>query len=248
MNHSGAEILVTESLTKNFGGLRALDNLSLSVEEGEIRGIIGPNGSGKTTLINLISGIYKADAGAVYLSGERIDKLPPNKRTAKGIIRTFQIPKVFLNMTVLENLMVPAISDSQGDRYKRMDKVREEARELLEFVQLSHMQDQLAKTLSGGQNMLLQIARGFIVDPLKLYLMDEPFAGVNPKIKSVIMESIIEMNRRKGITFLIVSHEMPSVRQLCPKVSVVHQGRIIAQGPLETVANIPEVIDAYIGD
>jgi branched-chain amino acid transport system ATP-binding protein len=109
------------------------------------------------------------------------------------------------------------------------------------------MKDQLAKTLSGGQNMLLQIARGFMVDPLRLYLMDEPFAGVNPQIKSVIMESIKQMNREKGVTFIIVSHEMPSIRRLCNQVSVIHEGRCIAEGNLAEVANIPEVIEAYIG-
>ncbi len=129
-------------------------------------------------------------------------------------------------MTVLENMLVPALSDSQGDRYKHHQKIVRQAQELLKFVQLGHMKDQLAKTLSGGQNMLLQIARGFMVDPLRLYLMDEPFAGVNPQIKSVIMESIKQMNREKGVTFIIVSHEMPSVKRLCNKVSVIHEGRM----------------------
>ena len=243
----GRKLLETENLTKHFGGLTAVNSLSISIEEGEIRGIIGPNGSGKTTLMNLISGIYKATSGKIYLNGSRIDHLKPNVRTARGIIRTFQIPKVFRNMTVLENMLVPALSDSQGDRYKHHQKIVFEAEELLAFVQLEHMKGQLAKNLSGGQNMLLQIARGFMVDPLRLYLMDEPFAGVNPKIKSVIMESIIQMNREKGVTFIIVSHEMPSIRRLCGRVSMIHEGSCIAEGSLEEVANIPAVIEAYIG-
>lgn len=243
----GSKILETKDLTKNFGGLTAVDSLSISIERGEIRGIIGPNGSGKTTLINLISGIYRATSGAIYLDGERIDRIKPNVRTSMGIIRTFQIPKVFRNMTVLENMLVPAFSDSQGDRYKRHKEVIQEAEDLLRFVQLEHMKDELAKTLSGGQIMLLQIARGFIVNPLKLYLMDEPFAGVNPQIKGVIMESIKEMNREKGTTFIVVSHEMPAIRRLCETVSVMHEGRAIAEGSLEEVANVPTVIEAYIG-
>ena len=246
LDHS-RKLLEIENLTKHFGGLTAVNSLSISIEEGEIRGIIGPNGSGKTTLMNLISGIYKATSGKIYLNGSRIDHLKPNVRTARGIIRTFQIPKVFRNMTVLENMLVPALSDSQGDRYKRHQEIVSEAKELLAFVQLDHMRGQLAKNLSGGQNMLLQIARGFMVDPLRLYLMDEPFAGVNPKIKSVIMESIIQMNREKGVTFIIVSHEMPSIRRLCDRVSMIHEGRCIAEGSLEEVANIPAVIEAYIG-
>jgi branched-chain amino acid transport system ATP-binding protein len=240
-------LLETENLTKRFGGLTAVDGLTLSVQRGEIRGVIGPNGSGKTTLMNLISGIYKASSGSISLDGERIDQLKPNIRTSRGIIRTFQIPKVFWDMTVMENMLVPALSDSQGDRYKRQEEIVEEALALLRFVQLDHMKDHLAKTLSGGQNQLLQIARGFMVNPLKLYLMDEPFAGVNPQIKSVIMESIKEMNREKGVTFILVSHEMSSIRRLCGKVSVIHEGRCIAEGSLEEVAHVPEVIEAYIG-
>jgi len=240
-------LLETENLTKRFGGLTAVDGLTLSVQSGEIRGVIGPNGSGKTTLMNLISGIYKASSGSISLDGERIDQLKPNIRTSRGIIRTFQIPKVFWDMTVMENMLVPALSDSQGDRYKRQEEIVEEALALLRFVQLDHMKDHLAKTLSGGQNQLLQIARGFMVNPLKLYLMDEPFAGVNPQIKSVIMESIKEMNREKGVTFILVSHEMSSIRRLCGKVSVIHEGRCIAEGSLEEVAHVPEVIEAYIG-
>lgn len=247
MADSGIKLLETENLTKRFGGLTAIDELSLSIQEGEIRGIIGPNGSGKTTLMNLISGLYKATSGAIYLDGNRIDQLKPNVRTSKGIIRTFQIPKVFRDMTVLENMLVPALSDSQGDRYKQRVEIVHQAQELLQFVQLSHMENRSAKTLSGGQNQLLQIARGFMIKPLRIYLMDEPFAGVNPQIKSVIMESIKEMNREKGITFIVVSHEMPSIRRLCDTVTVIHEGRCIAEGALEKVAYVPAVIDAYIG-
>lgn len=247
MDRQENRLLETENLTKRFGGLTAVDGLTLSVQGGEIRGIIGPNGSGKTTLMNLISGIYKASSGSITLDGERIDQLKPNIRTSRGIIRTFQIPKVFRDMTVMENMLVPALSDSQGDRYKRQEEIVEEALDLLRFVQLDHMKEHLAKTLSGGQNQLLQIARGFMVNPLKLYLMDEPFAGVNPQIKSVIMESIKEMNREKGVTFILVSHEMSSIRRLCGKVSVIHEGRCIAEGSLEEVAHVPEVIEAYIG-
>lgn len=247
MADSGIKLLETENLTKRFGGLTAIEDLSLSIQEGEIRGIIGPNGSGKTTLMNLISGLYKATSGAIYLDGNRIDQLKPNVRTSKGIIRTFQIPKVFRDMTVLENMLVPALSDSQGDRYKQRVEIVDQAQELLQFVQLSHMENRSAKTLSGGQNQLLQIARGFMIKPLRIYLMDEPFAGVNPQIKSVIMESIKEMNREKGITFIVVSHEMPSIRRLCDTVTVIHEGRCIAEGTLEKVAHVPAVIDAYIG-
>jgi branched-chain amino acid transport system ATP-binding protein len=240
-------LLEIDSLTKRFGGLTAVDRLSLSVGEGEVRGIIGPNGSGKTTLINLISGLYGVSSGSIRVDGSRIDHLRPNERTARGIIRTFQVPKVFRNMSVLENMLVPALSDSQPGRGRPRGEIADRARELLGFVQLGHMENRPAKALSGGQSQLLQIARGFMISPLRLYLMDEPFAGVNPRIKGVIMESILEMNRTQGITFLIVSHEMSSVRKLCGRVSVIHVGRCIAEGALQEVVNIPEVIEAYIG-
>jgi branched-chain amino acid transport system ATP-binding protein len=240
-------ILETRSLTRKFGGLTAVDQVSFTVEKGEIRGIIGPNGSGKTTMVNLISGLYKASAGEIRFRGERIDALPPNLRAARGIVRTFQIPKLFRDMTVLENMLVPALAQSQRADGEDFRMVVERAQDLLKFVNLLQAGHELAKTLSGGQSMLLQIARGFMVHPLLLYLMDEPFAGVNPQIKRVIMESIQRINQEQGVTFVIVSHEMPTIRRLCGKVSVMHEGQLIAEGSIEEVANNPTVIEAYLG-
>ena len=240
-------ILQTRDLTKTFGGLTAVNRVSFEVKRGEIRGIIGPNGSGKTTMVNLISGLYRATAGEIRFMGEPIDGLPPNLRTRRGMVRTFQIPKLFRDMTVLENMLVPALAQRQRGDEEDLDTVVERAEELLTFVNLLAAQQELARTLSGGQSMLLQIARGFMVRPLFLYLMDEPFAGVNPQIKSVIMASIQRINREQGVTFLIVSHEMPTIRQLCRKVSVMHEGRLIAEGSVEEVANNPTVIEAYLG-
>lgn len=240
-------ILQTRDLTKTFGGLTAVNRVSFEVKRGEIRGIIGPNGSGKTTMVNLISGLYRATAGEIRFMGEPIDGLPPNLRTMRGMVRTFQIPKLFRDMTVLENMLVPALAQRQRGDEEDLDTVVERAEELLTFVNLLAAQQELARTLSGGQSMLLQIARGFMVRPLFLYLMDEPFAGVNPEIKGVIMASIQRINREQGVTFLIVSHEMPTIRQLCSKVSVMHEGRLIAEGSVEEVANNPTVIEAYLG-
>ena len=240
-------VLETRDLTKRFGGLTAVKGVSFGVERGEIRGIIGPNGSGKTTMVNLISGLYKATAGEIRFMGERIDALPPNLRAMRGMVRTFQIPKLFRDMTVLENMLVPALAQTQRQATERVDAVVERAEELLAWVDLLPAAQELARTLSGGQSMLLQIARGFMVRPLFLYLMDEPFAGVNPQIKGLIMEAIQRINREQGVTFLIVSHEMPAIRRLCGKVSVMHEGRLIAEGSLEEVANDPTVIEAYLG-
>jgi branched-chain amino acid transport system ATP-binding protein len=240
-------ILQTRDLTKTFGGLTAVNRVSFDVKRGEIRGIIGPNGSGKTTMVNLISGLYRATAGEIRFMGEPIDGLPPNLRARRGMVRTFQIPKLFRDMTVLENMLVPALAQTQRGDGEDLETVVARAEELLTFVNLLAAEQELARTLSGGQSMLLQIARGFMVRPLFLYLMDEPFAGVNPQIKSVIMASIQRINQEQGVTFLIVSHEMPTIRRLCSKVSVMHEGQLIAEGSVEEVANNPTVIEAYLG-
>ena len=240
-------VLATRGLTKRFGGLVAVDNLCLAIRPGEMRGLIGPNGSGKTTTINLISGLYRADAGEIWLYGERIDRLRPHEITARGIVRTFQIPKLFGNMTVLENLLVPAMAALDRSPGRPLPEMLGRAQQLLEFVTLDRLQHALAKELSGGQSMLLQIARGMILHPSRLFLLDEPFAGVHPTIKDTIIAAILRMNREEGMTFLIVSHEMTTLRQLCPRVSVMHEGTLIAEGSFEEIANHPQVVEAYLG-
>ncbi|HEV8308140.1 MAG TPA: ABC transporter ATP-binding protein [Methylomirabilota bacterium] len=240
-------LLETWRLTKRFGGLTAVDGLGLAIGDGEIRGLIGPNGSGKTTTINLISGLYRPDAGQIYLRGERIDRLRPHEITGRGVARTFQIPKLFGNMTVLENVLVPALAELDRGAGRPRPEILARARQLLAFVTLDGLRHALAKELSGGQSMLIQIARGLMVHPLHLFLMDEPFAGVHPTIKDTIMEAIVWMNRQEGVTFLIVSHEMATLRRLCPRVSVMHEGRLIAEGSFEEVANHSLVLEAYLG-
>jgi branched-chain amino acid transport system ATP-binding protein len=242
MGKTNHELMRTEKLTKDFGRLRAVDNLSLSFEEGEIRGLIGPNGSGKTTLVNLITGIYTPTSGAIYCSGRRIDRLSPENITHQGIMRTFQVARLFGDMTVLENMVIPAFTQGRGKR-----EARHRARELLDFCLLGRLSDEPARNLSGGQSMLLQIVRGFMREPLKLYLLDEPFAGVHPAIKDVILETIQKMNREEGITFLVVSHELTTIRRLCTRISVLHGGRLISEGTMKEVASDPLVIDSYLG-
>jgi branched-chain amino acid transport system ATP-binding protein len=244
---SGA-ILEIRGLTKRFGGLIAVDGLALSVDAGELRGLIGPNGSGKTTTINLLSGLYRADEGEIQLRGERIDHLRPHQIAARGVARTFQIPKLWGNMTVLENVLVPALAElDRADARRPPAEIHERARRLLALVLLDGHRDALAKELSGGQSMLLQIARGLMLRSVRLFLMDEPFAGVHPTIKDTIMQTILTANREEGVTFLIVSHEMATLRRLAARVSVMHEGRLIAEGSFETVANQPTVLEAYLG-
>ncbi|MCK4783156.1 MAG: ABC transporter ATP-binding protein [Desulfobacteraceae bacterium] len=242
MDNQGKCLLHMEGVVKDFGGLKAINDVSLQIDEREIRGLIGPNASGKTTLTNLITGIYKVTAGSIYFSGKRIDGLQPDVVASIGIMRTFQIPRVFRDMTVLENMMVPALSQGQS-----MMEAKARAEELLEFALLTRLKDEPAKSLSGGQNMLLQIVRGLMNKNLRLYIMDEPFSGVHQSIKGIIINAIRMMNRENGVTFLIISHEMTTISSLCDQISVLHKGEVISQGTMEEVANDPLVIDAYLG-
>ena len=239
-------ILEAEHLVKHFGGVMAVNCVALRLEQGEIRGVIGPNGSGKTTLVNILSGFYPLDDGTIRLHGTAIERLRPDQRLALGLMRTFQVPKLLDDMTVYENLLVPALSDSQIGRRSRAE-VQDLAEQSLAFSKLTQVRDLLAKEISGGQKMLLQIMRGFMVADLELYIMDEPFTGINPALKDIIIEAIVTMNQERGTTFLLISHEMPTIRKMCSMVNVMHMGSMIAEGPLEEVANNPEVIEAYLG-
>jgi branched-chain amino acid transport system ATP-binding protein len=241
-------LLEIRGLAKHFGGVLAVNGLDLSIEAGEVRGLIGPNGSGKTTTINLISALYRPDRGEIRLRGERLERLRPHEVAARGVARTFQISKLFANMTVLENVLVPALAElDRADARRPPAQIHERARRLLALVLLDGHRDALAKELSGGQSMLLQIARGLMLRSVRLFLMDEPFAGVHPTIKDTIMQTILTANREEGVTFLIVSHEMATLRRLAARVSVMHEGRLIAEGSFETVANQPIVLEAYLG-
>jgi len=236
-----APLLAIRDVTKDFGGLRALNCVNMDIEACEIRGLIGPNGSGKTTLINVLTGIYKPTRGRIFLNGRDVTGLAPEEIAQHGVIRTFQIPRVFRDMTVLENMLVPALA--QGEPRHSAEK---RAKELLEFVLLTRLQREPAKRLSGGQLMLLQIARGLMKQPLILYALDEPFAGVHVTIKEVIINTIRTMNSQ-GLTFLVISHEMSTIRKLCNNVSVLHQGALIAEGRVEELARNEKVVDAYLG-
>ncbi|HTY77827.1 MAG TPA: ABC transporter ATP-binding protein [Candidatus Bathyarchaeia archaeon] len=244
---AGNPVLETRGLTMRFGGVVAVNDLSLSVPRGEIRGLIGPNGSGKTTTVNVLSGLYRPDGGEIHLCGQRTDRLRPHQITACGVARTFQISKLFGHMTVLENVLLPALAALDRGSRRRPAEIGARGRQLLEFVTLDRMRHDQARELSGGQSMLVQIARAFMVEPLHLVLMDEPFAGVHPTIRDIIMEAILKMNREEGVTFLIVSHEMAELKRLCQRVSVMDDGRLIAEGTLAEVANDPVVLEAYLG-
>jgi ABC-type branched-subunit amino acid transport system ATPase component len=231
-------------LSKRFGGLAAVDGVSLTVAPGEIRGVIGPNGAGKTTLLNLIGGLYPPSAGEIRLDGKPLTGLVPHQLARKGLIRSFQVARLFGNMSVRENLMLPWLADPQGGGAAAAG---EQAGRLMDLTRLAPLAQAPAKALSGGQRALLQIAAGFMAPRLKCYLLDEPFAGVNPAIKDSIVELIEQHNRERHTTFVIVSHEMALVRRLCRRVTVMIEGRVGAEGTLDEVAGRNDVVGAYLG-
>ena len=240
-------LLEVRGARKSFGGVRAVDDVSLKVERGTITALIGPNGSGKTTLFNLIDGTMERERGQIWFDGERIDKLAPYRRAHRGIGRTFQITRLFKQMTVLENVVAPLRSFS----WRRLgaDAVSgpeaERAYELLEFVGLQRFATRHAAELSYGQGKLVELAQILMLDP-KLIMLDEPAGGINPTLIAHMEEMIHELNRQ-GTTFLIVEHNMPLVLGLCDPVCVLARGRMICEGTPEAVQSDPAVLDAYLG-
>ncbi|MBV9452474.1 MAG: ABC transporter ATP-binding protein [Streptosporangiaceae bacterium] len=227
-------ILRTDSVGKAYGGVQALDDCTLTVEEGSVTGLIGPNGSGKTTLFNVITGYAKADAGEVYLSDTKITNAAPDKVFNAGIGRTFQLTRIFPSLTVLENMLVP--SRISG---------RRQAMEQLEFVGIANHAGELAGTLSYGQRKLLELAYVLVADPAVI-LLDEPAGGVNPTLVGQIAARIKELNAQ-GRTFLIVEHNMEFVMGLCDVIAVLDAGTVVANGPPDMIRTDPRVLDAYLG-
>lgn len=252
----GEVLLLVHNLVKDFGGLRAINHCTLAVKRGTITGLIGPNGAGKTTLFGLITGFLRPDSGHVLFKDHHITGLAPHQIFHKGLCRTFQIPREHKSMTVLENLML--VPPKQlGERFwnpllrpravrRQEQEIRNKALEVLEFVTLEHLKDEYAANLSGGQKKLLELARTLMADP-ELVLLDEPAAGVNPTLMGKLREKIVQLRDERGITFLLIEHDMPLVMGLCNPVIVMNQGSKLAEGPPEIVRNNPEVLEAYLG-
>ena len=244
----GEVLLEVRGASKSFGGLVAVDNASLTVRKGTITGLIGPNGSGKTTLFNLITGGMAADSGEIYLEGQRIDKMPPWQRGHLGLGRTFQVTRLFKDMTVQENVVAPLPDSRWRTMFADAVSGHEAARagELLDIVGLRRFAGERAGDLSYGQQKLVELAQVLMLEP-RLILLDEPAGGVNPSLLGRLTEVIRELNQR-GITFLVVEHNIPLVLELCDPVVVFSRGRSIAEGPPGTIREDPVVLDAYLGD
>jgi len=248
-------MLEIRDLAKRFGGNRAVDGVSFGVPAGAIAGLIGPNGAGKTTLFNCVAGLYVPDAGTIALDGQRIDGKRPSAVHAAGLARTFQIPRPFPAMSVLENVLV-GVPNQAGEKFwanwfspQRVAaderRASDAARGWLDFVGLAHLENAPARVLSGGQRKLLELARAMVAEP-RLVLLDEPGAGVNPTLLDKIVERIAAINRN-GTTFLIVEHNMDLVMNLCAPIAVMAQGKLIAFGDAASVRGDKQVVEAYLG-
>ena len=258
-------MLRLENLTKSFGGVVAVDNCSLEIEEGKITGLIGPNGAGKTTIFNMIAGALKPTSGRIMyrpsdgngdVSEVDISGLPTYEMFHRGIVRTFQIPEEFGKLTVLENLMVvPAEQNGErlfqswfnrGAVIEREKEVRKMAEDALDFLNLTHVRDELAQNLSGGQKKLLELGRTMMTEA-KLVLLDEPGAGVNPTLLQKLAEMIRRLNAEHGYTFCIIEHDMNLIASLCDPVIVLAEGKVLTQGHMSEVRRDERVLDAYLG-
>lgn len=229
------------ALRKRFGGLTALDGIELEARPGEVLGIIGVNGAGKTTLMNCICGIYRADEGRVMIGGRDTTGFTPHEIAHQGVGRTFQVPRVFRKMSLIDNLLVPVL-----DRPARNPALIERAEGMLEHMNLIELRHNFAEELSGGQQKLLEMARMLMPEP-QVVMLDEPFAGVHPTLCKFMIERIESM-AAGGKTVLLISHDLTSIYRLSQRVAALNEGRVIAMGSVDEIRGNPAVVEAYLGN
>ena len=249
-------MLKIKDLNKSFGGLKAVNNVNLEIDKGSITGLIGPNGAGKTTLFNTIAGLYAPDNGDVYLEEKNIAGLKPHELFSMGVLRTFQIAHEFSSLTVLENLMmVPGNQRGEkliyalfGDKTvkKEEEEIRAKAIEVIEFLNLKHLTQEIAGNLSGGQKKLLELGRTMMVEA-NLVLLDEVGAGVNRTLLNEISDAIIRLNKERNYTFFVIEHDMDLIEKICDPVIVMAEGSVLFEGKFSDVKSNEEVIEAYLG-
>ncbi len=249
-------VIDVRNVSKSFGGLKAVNQCSLQVARGSITGLIGPNGAGKSTLFNLVAGNIAPDSGQIIFDGQDVTGLRPHQLFHRGMLRTFQIAHEFSNMTALENLMmVPSGQPGESlvttwfapGRVKRGERaVRQKALDVIDFLKLGHVKNELAGNLSGGQKKLLELGRTMMVDA-KVVLLDEVAAGVNRTLLQDLAANIERMNRELGYTFFVIEHDMDLIGRLCDPVIVMAQGEKIAEGPMSEIRANPAIVEAYFG-
>jgi neutral amino acid transport system ATP-binding protein len=249
-------LLAATGLCKSFGGIQAVKDANIEVAKGSITGLIGPNGAGKTTLFNLLSNFIHPDKGRVIFAGEPIHNLQPYQIAQQGLIRTFQVARTLSRLSVLENVLLAAQKQT-GENFwqvqfkphvvaKEEKQLKERAMFLLEFVGLEKKANDYAGSLSGGQRKLLEMGRALMTNP-KLILLDEPAAGVNPRLIDDICDRILKWNREDGLTFLIIEHNMDVIMSLCDRVWVLAEGQNLAVGTPTEIQSNPKVLEAYLG-
>jgi branched-chain amino acid transport system ATP-binding protein len=236
-------------VTKAFGGILANDKVSLDVARGAIVGLIGPNGSGKTTVFNTITGVHPIDGGSIRFKGEEISKRLSGEIARAGIIRTFQQPRIYPRMSVAANMRVSAAirRESFTELFRRAQpEAGEKPAELLDFVGLAAKRDTLAGDLSFGQQKLLELAMGLVNDP-EMLLLDEPTAGINPILIESLIDRLKAANRERGLTLLVIEHNMPVIMDLAQHIYCLAHGRLLAAGPPQKIKRDAKVLDAYLG-
>ena len=249
-------MLEVKNVNKFFGGIKAVNKASMYVKEGSITGLIGPNGAGKTTLFNTIAGLFEPDEGNIIFNNEDISNLKPHELFSKGILRTFQIAHEFSTLTVLENLMmvpsnqsgekiIHALFPTKKDKLQE-EAIREKAIEVIDFLNLKHLTQELAGNLSGGQKKLLELGRTMMVEA-KLVLLDEVGAGVNRTLLNEISDAILRLNKEKNYTFFVIEHDMDLIEKICNPVIVMAEGDVLFKGTFDQVKSNENVIEAYLG-